>query len=101
MGFTPEQAQQFADKVRQAALTRKPPLDASAEELAKAAALYAANLRVWPVKSLAFLEQFFECNGFSIDLMDGKIVAGHAGKSESGPTTPDGANYVHMIATRL
>ena len=100
LGFTAEQAKRFAETVRQAALARTPPLDIGADALAEAAALYAANFRIRPISALSVLEHFFADNGFDIERMDGRVVAGYEGKRAAGPTTPDGANYIHMIATR-
>lgn len=100
MGFTEEQAAQFVARVRDAAADLTTPLDADIETLAQAAALYARNFRIRPVRSIETLQRFFENNGFAIDRMDGGVMPGHEGKPASGPTTPDGANYIHMVATR-
>jgi hypothetical protein len=100
-GFSEQQATEFAEKARQAALALEHPLDLDAEEIAVAARRYAAMFRIHPVSSLDALRDFFEGNGFSLDLMDGRMVPGHTDKRVTGPTTPGGANYVHLIATRV
>ncbi|NKB56679.1 MAG: methyltransferase domain-containing protein [Alphaproteobacteria bacterium] len=100
MGFTPEQAEQFAEKARSAALSCATPLNIGVDEIARAAQLYGQKFRIRPVQSIKILGNFFEANGFSINLMDGMLVPGHEGRRGTGPTTPAGATYVHMIATR-
>lgn len=101
IGFTQNQARDFVRSVRDAALARATPLDADAEYLAAAAARYAEKFRIRPMGSLVAFERLFDENGFRIEKMDGKEVPRHEGTRVSGPTTPGGATYIHVIATRV
>ncbi len=101
LGFTPEQSKAFAEKARLAALVCPVALDLDVDEIERAAIRYAENFRIRPIPSEESLRNLFEVNGFSIDQLSGKTVSGHEGRRDTGPTTPDGATYMHIVATRL
>ena len=94
--FTPKQARLFALRAQEAASAQG--LDAPA--IFKAAARYAERFRIRPVGSLANLRAVFEENGFAIDHIASDPDDGQRFLPETAPTTPDGAHYVRIIATR-
>ena len=96
IGFTTEQARKFVSQTREAAMER----EFDGADIAVAAEAYAEKFRIRPVGSRAMLEQHFEDNGFSADLMESISVKGYETTRETGPTTPGGADYVHIVATR-
>jgi SAM-dependent methyltransferase len=101
IGFTPQQEMLFAEKVRRAACARSLPSGLDADDIARAAARYAAKFRIHPIASVDGLRDMFEANGFATNRLAETSVPGHEGRRGSGPTTPDGAVYAHLIATRL
>ena len=100
VGFTPMQKAQLTEKVRNTLRTSPPPLEATATEIVRAAALYADNFRIYPVRSAEALRQSLEASGFRVELLDERFVDGHAERTGTGPTTPDGARYLHLVARR-
>lgn len=100
VGFTPIQKAQFSEKVQSAVRTNTPSLNASPSEIVNAAALYADKFHIHPVRSAKALRQSLESNGFRIEAMDEHFVAGHAARAGTGPTTPAGARYLHLVARR-
>lgn len=95
VGFTSDQARSFVERTRAAAAARG--LDAAA--IADSAARYAARFRIRPVRSQAVLRAFFEDHGFAVDHMQSDHALETLDAVETGPTTPGGANYIHMVAT--
>lgn len=95
--FTPAQKRKFVEHARTMAIQRG--LDAP--EIADAAATYAKKFRIRPVTSRSALDRFFTDNGFRVDRMETEPVADAEAPEETGPTTPGGATYVQMVATRI
>lgn len=95
IGFTSRQARIFVDRAISAARARG--LDSAA--ISVAASAYAERFRIRPVRSVAVLEALLTGNGFSIDRLEGQPPEGGL-DAETGPTTPGGAHYVFIVATR-
>ncbi len=94
--FTPLQGERFVERARTTAIER----GFDAHEIADAATAYIRNFRIRPVTSHNALESIFTENGFTIDRMESDPFAGRDALEETGPTTPGGATYVQIVATR-
>jgi len=99
VGFTDDQAAAFKARALEAAGKYRRHLDISPAALAEDADRYARNFRINPLRSVGELERLFTDGGFAIDALDLQSLPGHGRRAGSGPTTPDGAAYAHIVVT--
>jgi len=100
VGFGPEQAHAFGERVREEARRRSASLDLDADTLAGAALLYTQRFRVRAVASRRALAALFEEGGFTVEHLDAEPSGAGPDSSATGPTTPAGADYAHLVARR-
>ena len=98
--FSSAQARAFQGKARAEIEKHRQDLDIGPEELARGVCRYVRHFQVHPVRSLGDLENLFQDNGFDVDRLDVKTVPGNENRPGAGPTTPEGAAYAHLVATR-
>lgn len=98
--FTPEQADRFIARVRDATHRRTITLDVSEDELLAMARDYIAAKRTYPVSSADEIVGLFECAGFRIERLDVGPVGPRALQAPAGPTMSGGADYARVVARR-
>jgi SAM-dependent methyltransferase len=98
--FSPEQAQALREAVLRASGRLSQLVQIGAEDLARYAEAYASRRRPHPVNSREEFAALFEQAGFFVDHLSSAPVAAAHGEQLSGPTTPGGAEYAHIVACR-
>jgi len=96
VGFGPEEARAFRDRVVAAARAR-PDLMLDPDALAADAELYARRYRSHPVHARDELLEIFSGAGFRIERVDWTGMQGRAG----GPSTNQQAEYAHLVAVAV
>ena len=99
--FDEEQIERFVAKARAAIEQRPEMFDITADEMAAAARKYGETFEVYPIRSLEDIDRIFRNNGFDIELLEVRYVAGTENSKGGGPTVPEGAAYAHIIVTRI
>ena len=99
VGFSPEQARIFRERVAgNAAATRLPGV--SADELAALVDGYLRHRVVFPLRSVDELTSLLEAGGFRLHSLAADPVGDGAAIAPSGPTMRDGATYARFVALR-
>ena len=96
VGFGPEEARAFRDRVVAAARAR-PDLMLDPDALAADAELYARRYRSHPIHARDGLLEIFSGAGFRIERVDWIGMQGRAG----GPSTNQQAEYAHLVAVAV
>lgn len=100
VGFTPEQARAFRAAVLQQAQSLGATLQADPLELARGAEAYMSRRSSYAVRSRDEIVALFESAGFRMDELSSGPVVAAARQDVSGPTTPGGAEYARIVASR-
>ena len=98
-GFSRQQAQALRDAVLRSPEELRARLQIGTEDLSRYADAYATRRRPHPVHSREEFAGLFERAGFAVEHLTSAPV-NLGGEPLSGPTTPGGAEYAHIIARR-
>ena len=100
VGFRLAQISAFRQKALREAEKWRDFLDLDPEELARQAKHDAAGPRTHRVVSRQEITNLLEGGGFTIDRLESRHLSGKPSQRLSGATTPESAEYAHIVATR-
>jgi SAM-dependent methyltransferase len=99
--FSKSQAADFVARAEKAARERRYTIDLPAQTLASMTADYARRIAFDPIRSTDELRQLFESNGFRLEILEPFESDARQQATPSGPTTPSGALYLKIVASRI